>query len=456
MENTRTRKRRRWGSVIVRKDADGNPTSFQARYVNPLDPSKKVGRNFGLEYETEAYRWLDEEHYLVTLHNKGIRQWVHPSQRGTDTMPTFREYAKDYFDKYRKPDGSKLSGRSNRCNEIVLRRLNKTFGDIPLDRITRQMVDEWYTTARDELTAWTFEQAARTLKRIMLAAATEQNDGTPPLIPATPCRYRVIKPQSKRRDQPPITADEIKRLADLFPDYYRLTLWLSLLVGGLRLGEVCALQLRDIDLENLQLHVRHSVNRGPDDRGKYRLCEPKTKSSKRVVPIPKPLAPLIEDHITRFCKDRKPDTMLFHSPMLDEWLLPPTTIERTFRMAREKIGRPRHHLPLVARHARHHARPRGRDHARDDGRPRTHQPHRRGGQLPANRQGTPPRHRGTPRLPVHAIERPDSDTHRHRPEGTPDRQAPQRGGQTQEDPAGKELTADTGRPESVETEIMKN
>lgn len=74
------------------------------------------------------------------------------------------------------------------------------------DRITRQMVDEWYVNARDELTAWTFEQAARTLKRVMLAAATEQADGTPPLIPASPCRYRVIKPQSKRRDQPPVTA----------------------------------------------------------------------------------------------------------------------------------------------------------------------------------------------------------------------------------------------------------
>ena len=161
--------------------------------------------------------------------------------------------------------------RSNRCNEIVLRRLNETFDDTPLDRITRQMVDEWYVNARDELTAWTFEQVARTLKR--------------------------------------------------------LALWLPLLVGGLRLGEVCALQLRDIDLENLQLHVRHSVNRGPDDRSKYRLCESKTKSSKRVVPIPKPLAPLIEAHISRFCKDRKPDTMLFHSTMLDDWLLPPTTIE---------------------------------------------------------------------------------------------------------------------------------
>lgn len=39
MESTR-KKRRRWGSVIVRRDPDGNPTSFQARYVNPLDPSK--------------------------------------------------------------------------------------------------------------------------------------------------------------------------------------------------------------------------------------------------------------------------------------------------------------------------------------------------------------------------------------------------------------------------------
>ena len=129
--------------------------------------------------------------------------------------------------------------------DSVLRRLNKTFGDTPLDRITRQMVDEWYANARDTLTAWTFEQAARTLKRIMLAAANEQADGTPPLIPASPCRYRVIKPQSKRRDQPPVTADEINRLAELFPDYQRLALWLSLLAGGLRLGEVCEMCIRD-------------------------------------------------------------------------------------------------------------------------------------------------------------------------------------------------------------------
>lgn len=339
MQNKQHAHRRRWGSVIVRKDADGRPVALQARYVNPLDPSKKVGRNFGLEFEAEAYRWLDEEHYLVMLHQKGIRQWVHPSKRGDGNVTTFAEYARDYFDNYRKRDGGRLSGRSNRLNDMAVRRINETFGSVPLDHISGQMVEEWYEKTRSELTPSTFEHTARTFKRIMAAAADEQWDGSPPLISVSPCKYRIIKPQSRRRDQTPISPEEINALAAEFPEYYRLALWLSLLVGGLRIGEVCALQLRDIDLTALQLHVRHSVDRGPDDRGKYRLCEPKTGSSKRIVPIPKPLVPLIEDHISRFCKDRKPETMLFHSTLLDEWLLSPNTVAATFRRAREKIGR---------------------------------------------------------------------------------------------------------------------
>ncbi len=49
--------------MIVRKDADWNPASLQARYFNPLNPPKKVSRNVGLEHQVEAYKWIDEEHY---------------------------------------------------------------------------------------------------------------------------------------------------------------------------------------------------------------------------------------------------------------------------------------------------------------------------------------------------------------------------------------------------------
>ena len=57
--------------MIVRSDADGNPTSFQARYINPLAPPKKVGRNFGLKYKTGVFRWLYD--YIVWYRNKRIK-----------------------------------------------------------------------------------------------------------------------------------------------------------------------------------------------------------------------------------------------------------------------------------------------------------------------------------------------------------------------------------------------
>ena len=56
-----TKKRREWGSVIIRRDTDGNPTSFQTQNVNPLDLSKKVGRNYRLKNEPDAYKRLDDE-----------------------------------------------------------------------------------------------------------------------------------------------------------------------------------------------------------------------------------------------------------------------------------------------------------------------------------------------------------------------------------------------------------
>ncbi|WP_260805630.1 tyrosine-type recombinase/integrase, partial [Bifidobacterium breve] len=98
-----------------------------------------------------------------------------------------------------------------------------------------------------------------------------------------------------------MTKQEINTLVEGFPEYYRMSIHLALLVGGLRIGEVCGLQLRDIDLEHRLLYVRHSVTQDPDDLGEYRLDETKTPESHRVVPIPAPVCRLIREHIDRFC-----------------------------------------------------------------------------------------------------------------------------------------------------------
>ena len=68
------------------------------------------------------------------------------------------------------------------------------------------------------------------------------------------------------------------------------------LYTGLRIGELLALEWDDVNLKRAEIHVTKSCYDGRDEKG--RVCRivgtPKTDSSKRVVPIPKQLIPLIQ------------------------------------------------------------------------------------------------------------------------------------------------------------------
>lgn len=171
------RSRRQWGTVITRRDEEGQIITYQARYVNPLDHSKKVSRNFGPDYLAEAYKWLDEEHYYVTLHDKGIRPWGHPSHRedpGRHVL--FREYAVSYFDSYHKKDGTELCDRSKRIVKDALDKLMPHFGDMEVSRIAKAEVDKWYATASKQYKPGAFEHACNTLKRVLTAASKPPDD----------------------------------------------------------------------------------------------------------------------------------------------------------------------------------------------------------------------------------------------------------------------------------------
>ena len=121
------------------------------------------------------------------------------------------------------------------------------------------------------------------------------------------------------------------------PDYTRLTVVLATLVGGLRCGELCGLQVKDIDLKAKRLTVRHSVNRGYSDRGSTRIAKTKTDSSRRTVPIPDGLIPLIHDHLLKHCEWTDSEAMVFRPKRAV--VMSQTTLEGQFRKAREKAGR---------------------------------------------------------------------------------------------------------------------
>lgn len=72
---------------------------------------------------------------------------------------------------------------------------------------------------------------------------------------------------------------------------------------GLRIGEVCALKWKHIDLENNIIHIEHTLNRikntiNQDTKTKIYCGDPKSANSKRIIPIPSCLVSILKEYLT--------------------------------------------------------------------------------------------------------------------------------------------------------------
>ena len=77
------------------------------------------------------------------------------------------------------------------------------------------------------------------------------------------------------------------------------------LYTGLRIGELLALKWEDLDLQKGFLTVSRSCHDGKGKDGHYIRFEdtPKTFSSRRVIPLPKQILPLIREAKKKSCSD---------------------------------------------------------------------------------------------------------------------------------------------------------
>jgi integrase len=68
--------------------------------------------------------------------------------------------------------------------------------------------------------------------------------------------------------------------------------------GGLRLGEISGLEIRDIDLLKRQVLVRRQVQRSPSEQGASSIVvTPPKHASSRAVPVPDALLAVLSEHI---------------------------------------------------------------------------------------------------------------------------------------------------------------
>ena len=144
------------------------------------------------------------------------------------------------------------------------------------------------------------------------------------------------EPEAGSSDIPPVTPDELYHIYNAMPGYTRLSVYLAACAGGMRIGEVCGLMDTDFDLENKVLMIRRSVSHGADDLGPSRIGRLKTKGSRRTVPIPDMLIPLIRMHL-----EDRPDQSnhMFFQAKRGE-ILCQNTLRNHFMKARKAAGRP--------------------------------------------------------------------------------------------------------------------
>lgn len=103
--------------------------------------------------------------------------------------------------------------------------------------------------------------------------------------------------------------DQVKKLVDYLdanPSFENLAILLTI-YSGIRIGEVCALQWKNVDLDAKVIHIKSTIQRiyVEDDNGSLHteisISSPKTQSSQREIPLVPRVYKIMKD-FNRICK----------------------------------------------------------------------------------------------------------------------------------------------------------
>ena len=321
-----------FGTITFRKNARGDAVSLKARYVNPLDPSKRVYKGFPLGAKAMAQAWLDaEEKYRDECFRDHVR-WLSPAERERQkqvAVVRFRDYAGDFVEGYRTADGRRPVAASMRKKREALSHLDGFFGDMMVGDITAPVVESWLDGGYVD-GVHVLRRAYQMLKAVMRKALAEG------LIEQDPCtRPNPRLPRSRQPEIPAATREELEVIYRAMPDYSRISIYLGA-VMGLRISEVCALQRGDIDFRHGIMRIRRALTRGEGDVGALGFKETKTDTSRADLPIPRGFVPMLKAHLERFC-DPGSDALVIHAARRP--IMSPNTLRGQFDKAKMAADR---------------------------------------------------------------------------------------------------------------------
>ena len=296
MAKKRTKKKGRNGDGAFRPH--GNGIEYRFYYKDEYGESKRksvMGKNES-ECLEKADAWLEE----VEMRRQGIDTWA--------TVPDilYERHRIDYEMNYVNEQGY---GR----NLDTVKRIEKSvIGRVPISEIDEKQIELFLK----QLTKYSNSVISKVYRQVRLAFQIATEKG---MIRKNIMLSRDLRcPRSQKEDikVKGLTVEEQKRLTDVLEkknppkgrNDYRLQLFIEL-YSGMRMGEINALQKKDIDLKKKVIHVRGTVTKGIDDRV-FIKTGAKTSAGVRDVPISKRLEPYLREALKQ--QQKNPEGLVFY------------------------------------------------------------------------------------------------------------------------------------------------
>lgn len=275
---------------------NGKGKRWRARYVDD------VGREHaqGFVRKADAQRWLEEA-------TAALVQGTHIAPK--DAKLTVGAWCDVWLDGYGVHRASTVRQARTHIGQIV-----SEFGDLPLSAVRPSAVKAWCSRMKAEGLADSYVYALHARLSQILSDAVY--DG---LLARNPCSRRTTPPMGKQKCYV-ATTDQVWDVYDAIPEHLRAAVLLGAF-AGLRIAEVSALRVADVDFES---RVVYPTRQWPD--------QPlKTRGSDTPIPIPAELADMLAVSVNKWPHDHVV-TNGTGSPA------PPWLIERWMRSVKRSLG----------------------------------------------------------------------------------------------------------------------
>lgn len=252
------------------KDPKSGKWLIQYRYTDWQGNRKKSTKR-GFTTKREAEEWL--RNFLVT--------------QQADFNMLFEDFLKIYYADME----ARLREHTMRTKKYIIDlKVLPYFGKLKMNEITAPDIRKWQNELIKQGYAQTYLKTINNQVAALFNYAVKYYD-----LPSNPCRKAGSMGKSNAEEMHFWTRDEFSKFIDAVMDKHQSYMAFMILYWtGIRLGELLALTVGDVDFDKRTISISKSYQR---ISGKDIITEPKTPKSKRVITIPQFLVIDLQDYI---------------------------------------------------------------------------------------------------------------------------------------------------------------